>query len=70
MHIVNLKNVSNLEVLSSPSSSSPPPLPEISFQKVRKRLEQNVAARWKEVESRGVNVSAQAQMLFDSIRKL
>ncbi len=71
VHIVNLKHLSDMEVVSPSSSSpsSPPPLPEINFDKVRKRLEQNLAARWKEVRTRGVNVSPQAQALFDFIRK-
>ena len=69
VHVINLEHVSDLELLSqSPQLNTP--LPEINLQRVRKRMEQNIEAKWKEVNSRGVGVSKEAQLLFDSIRKM
>ena len=69
--MINLEHVSDLELLSrAPQLSTAPPLPEINLQRVRKRMEQNIEAKWREVNSRGVGVSKEAQLLFDSIRKM
>ena len=71
MHVINLEHVSDLKLLSqSPQLNPTPPLPEINLQRVRRRMEQNIEAKWKEVNSRGVGVSKEAQLLFDSIRKM
>ena len=70
MHVINLEHVSDLKLLSQSPQLNTPPLPEINLQRVRKRMEQNIEAKWKEVNSRGVGVSKEAQLLFDSIRKM
>ena len=69
IHIINLMNTSKLEVISEPLAP-PPDLPHIDLEKVKKRCEMNIAAKWREVRSRGVNVSEQAQQLFDYFRKM
>ena len=75
IHIINLKHISDLDVLSQASESlspppPPPPLPDISLAKVQRRMDQNISAKWKEVEARGVNVTEDAQLLFDNFKKL
>lgn len=72
VHVINLRHVSDLELLSQPPQPQDPapPLPEINLQRVKRRLEQNIEAKWKEVNSRGVGVSEEAQLLFDSISKM
>ena len=69
--MINLEHVSDLDLVSrAPQLSPAPPLPEINLQRVRKRMEQNIEAKWREVNARGVGVSEEAQLLFDSIRKM
>ena len=74
VHIINLRHVSKMDVIGLPKPgvwpTDPASLPEINLQKVQRRLDQNVEARWREVKSKGVNVSDDAQQLFDSIRKM
>ena len=72
MHIINLQNTTKLEVLHEPLT--PPErythLPPIDIERIKKRLEMNIAAKRKEISSRGVNVSDQAQQLFNYISKM
>ena len=69
VRVINLKNASKLDVLSE-CSTPPAPLPDIDPEKVRRRLQGSIEAKRKEVMSRGVNVSEQAQKLFDYISKM
>ena len=74
VHIINLHHLS--EVSISPQSqqngltSDPSALPAIDTAKVRQRLQKNVEKRWKEIRSKGVNVSEEAQKLFDVLMQL
>lgn len=71
VHIINLRNTSKLEVLNEPLT--PPEsythLPHLDIEKIKKRRDTNIAAKRKEMRSRGVNVSEQAQRLYDYISK-
>ncbi len=62
--------MSDLKISGHTQLTAPTNLPAINLQKVQQRLEQNVVAKRKKIESRGVNVSDEAQQLFDSLAKL
>ena len=74
VHIINLRHVSNLSISPQPQqngiTTDPSALPRINLAKVDQRIRKNVADRRKEINSRGVNVSQEAQQLFDILRKL
>ncbi|XP_064402224.1 protein LSM12-like isoform X2 [Halichondria panicea] len=70
VQIINLHHVSDLKISGHTQLTAPTNLPAINLQKVQQRLEQNVVAKRKKTESRGVNVSDEAQQLFDSLAKL
>ncbi len=70
--MINLRYLTELELLPSSSSDIRPPpsrLP-VNLQKVRKRLEGSLETRRSQVQAVGVNVSPQAQQLFNCIRKM
>lgn len=74
VHIVNLRHVSNLNIIPQPQqngiTTDPSALPHIDVDKVKQRIRKNIADRRREINSRGVNVSQEAQQLFDALRKL
>ena len=71
MHIINLRHASSLEVLQEPlMPTDHASLPQIDMDKIQRRLDRNVEAKWKRVRSLGVNVSEQTQQLFNYIGKL
>ena len=74
VHIVNLRHVSNLSIIPQPQqngiTTDPSALPRIDVDKVKQRIRKNVTDRRREINSRGVNVSQEAQQLFDVLRKL
>ena len=70
--MINLRYLSDLDILPSSSSDIRPPpsrLP-VNLQKVKKRLEGSIEARRSQVQAVGVNVSPLAQQLFNRIRKM
>lgn len=72
VHVINLRYLADLQKLPSSSSEvrPPPSRQPVSLQKVRKRLEGSIEARKSQVQALGVNVSPQAQQLFNKIRKM
>ena len=74
VHVINLRHVSNLSITPQSQQNGitidPSALPRINVTKVQQRIRKNVADRQKEINSRGVNVSQEAQQLFDSLRKV
>ncbi len=70
VQIINLQHVSDLKLSGHTQFATPTSLPAINLQRVQQRLEQNVGAKRKKIKSRGVNVSEEAQQLFDSLAKL
>lgn len=71
LHVINLHHVTELNVTGHVQNlTTPTNLRNINVSKVRQRLEKNVEAVWRKVESRGVNVSEEAQLLFDSLIKV
>ena len=74
VHIINLRHVSDLSITPQPQqngvTTDPSALPRINLAKVDQRIKKNLADRRREINSRGVNVSEEAQQLFDSLRKV
>lgn len=70
VHIVNLQHLSELDVHAKSPPTSPPALPRINLTRVQQRVDSNIQARWREIAARGVNVSEEAQQLFDAIRRV
>ena len=72
MHLINLRYLTDLKILPSSSSEvrPPPSCQPVNLHKVKKRLEGSIEARKNQVQALGVNVTPQAQKLFDHIRKL
>ena len=72
VHIINLASTPRLEVLNEPLRA--PDIykhpPQVDMDKVRRRIDANVAAKWREIQSRGVNVTDQAQQLFNYISRV
>ena len=72
VHIINLQNATKLEVLDEPLT--PPTgythLPKLDVDRIRRRLEANTEAKWKEIRSQGINVSDEAQQLFNYISRM
>ena len=72
VHIINLRYLSDLNVLASSSSDSRHPFSRhpVNLQKVRRRLEGSIETRKNQVQALGVNVTPEAQQLFNRIRKM
>ena len=72
VHVINLRYLTDLTVLPSSSSDARLPLSRqpVSLQKVRRRLEGSIENRKNQVQALGVNVSSEAQLLFNRIRKM
>ena len=71
VHIINLRHASKLEVTSEPLA--PPTgytkLPQLDTERIRRRLQANTEAKRREIRSRGVDVTDQAQQLFNYLSK-
>ena len=71
-HIINLRHATKLDVIFEPLAppTSYTRLPQLDTERIRRRVETNTSSKWREVRSRGVDVSTQAQELFDYISKM
>ena len=72
VHIVNLRHVTKLEVTFEPLAppTSYTKLPRLDTERIRRRLQTNIEAKRREIRSRGVDVTNQAQQLFNYISKM
>lgn len=68
-YIVNLAHVTDVQIVSRPEKPIDTSLHPINLDRVSDRIKMAVEARQKKIDRIGVNVTAQAQDLYDCIAK-